>query len=153
MFYWSQDLGTASPVDALQRLVATRLAASPGLALRLGEAIEGHIRPYDFVPTSAGVRWVLADLLHGNGKAVRPLLEVARRRLFAQRQHRLRQRLARRRRLEGLQRQGRLADHDGRPAAAGRQPPPIVLTPKKLSLRCSLALIARCPRVGACVAN
>lgn len=97
MFYWSQDLGTASPVDALQRLVAARLAASPGLALRLGEVIEGHIRPYDFLPTNAGVRWVLADLLHGNREAVKPLLEVARRRLFAQYQHRLHQRLAKRR--------------------------------------------------------
>jgi menaquinone-9 beta-reductase len=94
MFYWSRDLGLARPVNALQRLVAARLAVSPGLAMRFGEVIEGRVRPYDFVPTNVAVRWVLGNLLRGDGQAVAPLLEVARRRLSARRQHHLLDRIA-----------------------------------------------------------
>jgi flavin-dependent dehydrogenase len=96
MFRWAGDLGRPQPVDALQRLVGTRLAHEPQLTDRLGQVIDGQLSPYDLIPTASAVRWVATAMLHGDPRPVPPLLGVARRRARAARERRRNQRVLRR---------------------------------------------------------
>jgi menaquinone-9 beta-reductase len=94
MFSWSRELGDSRPVNGLQRLAAARLGESPALAYRLGDVLDGRLRPYDFVPTAGAARWILTSVLRGDATPLTPLFEVAGRRLLAGRERRMRRRLA-----------------------------------------------------------
>lgn len=95
-FRWAAELGQPQPVDALKRLVATRLAHAPELADRIGQVIDGRLSPYDFIPTDRAVRWAAASALHGDPRPLPPLLGVARRRARAARERRRSERAVRR---------------------------------------------------------
>jgi 2-polyprenyl-6-methoxyphenol hydroxylase-like FAD-dependent oxidoreductase len=86
MFRWSQDLGRAQPVDALQRLVATRMPSATHLHDRFTDIIDGRLSPYDLIPPGTAARWVAAAALRGDGKVFGPLLDTARRRAGARRE-------------------------------------------------------------------
>jgi menaquinone-9 beta-reductase len=94
-FRWAGELGRPQRVDALKRLVATRLAHEPELAGRLGEVIDGRLSPYGLIPTDRVVRWVIAAMLRGDVRPLAPLLGVARRRAGAARELRRRERALR----------------------------------------------------------
>jgi hypothetical protein len=44
-FHWGRELGNAQPVNALQRLVISRLANSPDLHERFADLIDGRCCP------------------------------------------------------------------------------------------------------------
>jgi flavin-dependent dehydrogenase len=96
MFRWAGDLGRPQPVDALQRLVATRLANDPKLTTRLGRVIDGQLSPYDLIPTGSAMRWVAASMLRGDPRPLPPLLGVGRERARAARERRRSERVLRR---------------------------------------------------------
>ena len=85
MFHWGRELGNAEPVNALQRLMISRLAGSPDLHRRFGEIIDGRRSPYDLVPAADATFWVAGALLRGDTGALSSFLEVARRRTKARR--------------------------------------------------------------------
>lgn len=96
IFYWSQELGRAQPVNALQRLAITRLAEYPRLQERFANVILGCTRPYDFIPPGAALKWVGIAQLRGEIATLAPLIGLAARRARARRQARLRRRIAKR---------------------------------------------------------
>ena len=76
LYRWGRELGRAEPVDAVQRLMATRLARSPELASRYGEVIAGDLPPDELIPRAAAGRWLLGGLLRGNPGLVAPLIRT-----------------------------------------------------------------------------
>jgi hypothetical protein len=94
IFYWSQELGRAQPVNALQRLAIARLAESPHLQERFANVIMGRTRPYDFIPPSAALKWVGIALLRGETATLTPMIGLAARRARARRQGWQRRRIA-----------------------------------------------------------
>lgn len=101
IFHWAADLGGPAPVDALQRLAATRLAREPELTDRLGQIIDGRLPPYDFIPVARALRWVAASILRADPRPLPPLLRVGRRRAQAGRERRRSERAVHRARLDG----------------------------------------------------
>lgn len=92
MYHWSQDLGAADHVNALERLVARRVTHTPELQPRLGAVMDGHLSPFRLIPPRRAARWTLAELVRGRG---RPFAEVLK---AAVREQRARREVARRRR-------------------------------------------------------
>lgn len=76
-FCWSRDLGAADAVNALERLVAERMAAAPRLQDRMGAVVDGRISPYGLFPPSQVARWVAGALLRGHVGVIPPFLATA----------------------------------------------------------------------------
>jgi menaquinone-9 beta-reductase len=94
MFYWSQELGRAQSVNALQRLAIARLSESPRLQERFANVILGCTRPYDFIPPGAALKWIGTALLRGETATLTPLVGLAARRAQTRSQVRRRRRIA-----------------------------------------------------------
>ena len=95
LFHWGRELGSAEPVTAMQRLIASGLAAEPELGLRLGAVIDGRLSPFDLVPASRTVRWLAAALMRGDTAPLGDLPAAVRRRARARWELRRRRMLAR----------------------------------------------------------
>ncbi len=94
MFHWSRELGNSEAVNALQRIVISRMQASPDLHDRFAKILDGELRPYDLVPSSKAAPWVAAALLRGEVSTLPSLLKLTRRRARAGRDRRRYLRLA-----------------------------------------------------------
>ena len=88
MFHWSRELGNAEAVNALQRIVISRMQGSPDLHDRFAKILDGGLCPYDLVPSSRAAPWVAAALMRGEISTLPALLKLTKRRLRAGRDRR-----------------------------------------------------------------
>lgn len=98
MFHWSQDLGRAQTVNALQRLSTARMAKWRKPNARFGEVIDGRRSPLDLVPPTSVIPWVATSLLRGETATLPPLLDTIKLQLRAKRDLRRLRRKGRNRR-------------------------------------------------------
>jgi flavin-dependent dehydrogenase len=90
LFCWGRELGRSTPVDALRRLTAERISATAALHSRLGKIVDGELSPFDLVPPSRALRWLMSSIAHKNLRPLPPFAAAASRRASAR--HELRRR-------------------------------------------------------------
>ena len=94
LYRWGQELGRDDRVNALERLVATRVAAAPELAGRFSAVLSGELPPHELVPARRVVPWLIAALMSGDPWPVAPMAAALRRTLRSRREKRERETLA-----------------------------------------------------------
>jgi flavin-dependent dehydrogenase len=79
LFSFAGDLGGASYVNPLNRLVFERVRQSPELMDRLAAQADRELSPYDAVPPATVLRWVMGAALRGRFSVVTSFFAAAKR--------------------------------------------------------------------------
>lgn len=93
LFYFGQDEGSLTPPSYLDSLVLKHVDKEPELKKKLALVMEHKLSPFNFIPASSIMKWVMADVLRGQFNAIPDFLAKGRRALFVKRQLKSRMKL------------------------------------------------------------
>ena len=82
LFYFGQDEGSLKQPGHLDKLVLKHVDKEPELKKKLALVMEHKLSPFDFIPASIVIKWVMADVLRGRFSVIPDFFAKGRRASF-----------------------------------------------------------------------